>query len=42
MFSMSIYALGTATLGVTARNRDHIMAARILNCEASFVLVSRK
>ncbi|KAL1801703.1 hypothetical protein ACET3X_002045 [Alternaria dauci] len=31
MFSMSIYALGTATLGVTAQNRDHIMAARILN-----------
>ncbi|KAH7394268.1 putative sugar transporter [Phaeosphaeria sp. MPI-PUGE-AT-0046c] len=31
MFIMSIYALGTATIAVTSSNRDHIMAARILN-----------
>ncbi|PKS08488.1 hypothetical protein jhhlp_004872 [Lomentospora prolificans] len=31
MFSMSCYALITATIGVTSHNRDQIMAARILN-----------
>lgn len=33
MFSMSIYALCTATITVTSMNRDQIMAARILNCK---------
>lgn len=31
MFSMSIYALGTATIAVTSSNKHHIMAARVLN-----------
>ncbi|KAL1869974.1 hypothetical protein VTK73DRAFT_2895 [Phialemonium thermophilum] len=31
MFVMSIYALGTATVAITSRNKDQIMAARILN-----------
>lgn len=33
MFSMSIYALGTATIAVTSMSKEQIMAARILNCE---------
>ena len=33
MFSMSVYALITATISVTSQNRDQIMAARILNCK---------
>jgi hypothetical protein len=31
MFSMSIYALGTATIAVTSNTREQIMAARVLN-----------
>lgn len=31
MFAMSIFALGTATLGVTSFHREQIMAARVLN-----------
>ncbi|KAM0327191.1 hypothetical protein ACHAQA_006324 [Verticillium albo-atrum] len=31
MFSMSIYALGTATIAVTSQTKEQIMAARILN-----------
>lgn len=31
MFVMSIYALGTATVCITSRSKDQIMAARILN-----------
>ena len=33
MFVMSIYALGTATICVTAQSRDQILAGRILNCK---------
>jgi MFS family permease len=32
MFSMSIYALVSATIVVTAQTPGHIMAGRILNC----------
>lgn len=32
MFTMSCYALVTATISVTSQNRNQIMAARILNC----------
>jgi sugar porter (SP) family MFS transporter len=31
MFTMSVYALATATIAVTSRNRDQILAARVLN-----------
>ena len=31
MFSMSCYALITATIAVTSNSREQIMAARILN-----------
>lgn len=31
MFSMSVYALGTATISVTSNTREQIMAARVLN-----------
>jgi MFS family permease len=32
MFTMSIYALISATIVITAQTRGHIMAGRILNC----------
>lgn len=31
MFSMSVYALCTATIAVTSFHREQIMAARVLN-----------
>lgn len=33
MFTMSLYALITATLAVTAFHRDQIMVARVMGCE---------
>ena len=34
MFSMSCYALVTATIAITSTTREQILAARVLNCKS--------
>lgn len=40
MFSMSCFALVTATIAVTSVHREQILVARILNCESTSCLVA--
>jgi hypothetical protein len=40
MFSMSCFALVTATIAVTSSRREQILAARILNCKISYFLIN--
>ena len=35
MFSMSCYALVTATIAITSTTREQILAARVLNCKSA-------
>lgn len=39
MFTMSIYALATATITTTSQSSDQILAARILNCASVGILL---
>lgn len=40
MFAMSLYALVSATVVITASTRGHILAGRTLNCKAYQTQVS--